>query len=400
MTSTFGQMLRQRRQAAGLSLRQLAARVGYDHSYLSQVERGQRPGSVDLARLCDRELGTGDQLTVTFERRDPEPAVLDRRPAQRLQGAWRPAGAADPLELAWQGLVAAAGVAEQAIALGDFRTVPPASLLPELVGELQALQARGGDEVEAVELSVLIAETLTGLGERRTARRWWWAAQTAAASSGDGALLALVCAREAISGLVERRPLPELLELADKAVAAARQTPSTATCVPQVAQALVLAELERTEETHQALQVLVGIGDDTVVTDARPTDWLPYQLHWAEGRVCAGLGYGVPGCILLERARELCPETWVGERAKLDLGLAECLAVAGEVAAGLATALRVLVELPDEWHDLWVYDAADRVLRVVQDKEPTLPGAAELRRLLSRSGRSVGGGSSDRQVRG
>lgn len=393
-TSTFGALLRQCRQAVGLSLRQLAARVGYDHSYLSQVERGQRPGSADLARLCDRELGTGDQLTVTFERRPPRTGPL------RLEGAWQPAGAADPLELARQGLVAAAGVTDPPMALGDFRSIPPASLLPELVGELQALQAWGGDEVQAVELSVMIAETLTGLGERRTARRWWWAAQTAAASVEDGALPALVCAREAISGRAERRPLPELLELADKAVAMARQTPSTTTCVPQAARALVLAELGRTEKTHQALQVLVGMGDDAVVTAARPIDWMPYQLHSAEGRVCASLGYGVPGCILLERARELCPETWIGERAKLELGVAECLAVAGEVAAGLATALRVLVELPDEWHDVWVYDAADRVLRVVQDKEPARPGAAELRRLLSRTGRSVGSGSSCRSGRG
>ena len=62
----FGTQLRQCRQAVGLSLRQLAGRVGYDHSYLSQVERGQRPGSADLARLCDRELGTGHQLTDTY----------------------------------------------------------------------------------------------------------------------------------------------------------------------------------------------------------------------------------------------------------------------------------------------------------------------------------------------
>jgi hypothetical protein len=114
--------------------------------------------------------------------------------------------------------------------------------------------------------------------------------------------------------------------------------------------------------------------------------------------VCARLGYGVPGCILLERARELCPEGWVGERAKLDLALAESLAVAGEVAAGLATALRVLVELPDEWRDLGVSDAADRVLRVVPGSER---GALELRRLLATTtGRSVGSGSSWRGGQG
>lgn len=45
----FGVQLRRCRQAAALSLRQLATRVGYDHSYLSQVERGRRPGSAHLA---------------------------------------------------------------------------------------------------------------------------------------------------------------------------------------------------------------------------------------------------------------------------------------------------------------------------------------------------------------
>ncbi|MER7249551.1 helix-turn-helix transcriptional regulator [Kribbella sp. NPDC000426] len=359
---TFGTHLRQSRQAAGLSLRQLAARVGYDHSYLSQVERGQRPGSADLARLCDRELGTGDQLSVTFE---PRPSRAER-----------PGQTADPLELAWQGVVATAGIADATVALDDFRGTPPAALLPELVSELQLLQARGGDELEAVELSILIAETLTGLGERRSARRWWWAAHASAVGAGE----ALVCAREAISGLAEQRPLPPLLELADKA--SAHESPMS-----HAARALVLAELGRSEEAHQALQMLVGIE----ALGTRPTDWMPYQQHWAEGRVCARLGYGVPGCILLERARELCPERWIGERALLDLALAESLAVAGEVPAALATALRVLVELPDEWRDLWVDDAAERVLRVVPESER---GAAELRRLLATKGRSVGGGSS------
>jgi hypothetical protein len=150
----------------------------------------------------------------------------------------------------------------------------------------------------------------------------------------------------------------------------------------------VLAELGRRQEAHQALQELIGAGDELMQHDAPP-----YQLHWAEGRVCSQLGYGVAGCVLLERSRELCPESWVGDRAGLELSLAECLAVAGEAAAGLATALRVLVELPDEWHDSWIDDAAARVLRVV----PAEPAAAELRRLLARpayrTGRSVGGGS-------
>jgi transcriptional regulator with XRE-family HTH domain len=332
---TFGSLLRQCRQTAGLSLRQLAAQVGYDHSYLSQVERGQRPGSADLARLCDQQLGTDGRLSATF----------GQKPARV-----RP----EALEAAWRGLVGTVG-ADPGQLFGDFRSVPPASLLPALVRQLS-----GADRPEAAELSILIAETLTRLDDRSTARRWWWAARAAADGVDCGAV---VRAREVLSGLAERRPLPELLELAEEAVALDRQS-----YLPRAARALVLAELGQSQEARRALQELIG-------AELAPT----YQVHWVEGRMCALLGYGVAGCVLLERARELCPESWIGERARLDLCLAECLAVAGEVAAGLAMSLRVLIELPDEWHDTLVYDAADRVLRVVQAE----PGAAELRRLLA-----------------
>ncbi|WP_427889921.1 helix-turn-helix domain-containing protein [Kribbella sp. GL6] len=345
---TFGSLLRQCRQTAGLSLRQLAAQVGYDHSYLSQVERGQRPGSADLARLCDEQLGTAGRLTATFA----------QRPARARQQT-------DPLEAAWRGLVGTLGAPPELFS--ECRTTPPAALLPALVSQL-----RGADGVEAAELSALIAETLTRLDDRSTARRWWWAARAAADGVGSGGT---VRAREVICGLAERRALPELLELAEEAVGLARQS-----YLPRAARALVLAELGRRQDAHSALQELIGIGDELAP---------PYQQHWAEGRVCTLLGYGVAGCVLLERARELCPESWVGERARLDLCLAECLAVAGEPAAGLAMGLRVLVELPDEWHDSLVYDAAERVLHVVQ----ALPGSAELTWWLARSGRSVGGGS-------
>ncbi|MFF0343881.1 helix-turn-helix domain-containing protein [Kribbella sp. NPDC004875] len=366
-TAAFGPLLRQCRQAVGLSLRQLAARVGYDYSYLSQVERGQRPGSADLARLCDRELGTGAQLTTSFE----------RRPARTSQQQPEPANG---LETAWRGLVATAGEADRRELLGDVHAVPPTVLLPELVS---LLRARSN---QTAELSMLIAETLTRLGDTYTARRWWWAAR--AAADGAGETSALVRAREAISGLAERRPAEALLQLADDAVTLDRQRPGPAGCFPRAARALVLAELGQTSEIHAALQELIGVGDELLQTGA------VYELHWAEGRVCAQLGYGVAGCVLLERARELCPDTWIGERARLDLTLSECLVVAGEVAAGLALALRALIELPDEWHDLWVYDAAHRVLRVVPDGQL---GGTELRALLAhsayRSGRSVGGGS-------
>ncbi|GAA2826525.1 helix-turn-helix domain-containing protein [Kribbella solani] len=418
----FGERLRQYRQAAGLSLRQLAARAGYDHSYLSQVERGQRPGSADLARRCDQELGAGGRLITGFEQRSAAPRWVDRP------------GGGDSLESAWRGLVVAVGAhGGPGDVLGDIRSVPPAVLLPELVSVLQACD--NGDP-QAVELSVLIAETLAGLGECATARRWWWAAQAAAdsavatnsaggsggvGSAGAVGLAALVRARAVISGLGERQSLAGLLRLADETVAMDRRAPDAAGFLPLAARALVLAELGVSEDAGQALRELVGAGDKLLVSDtlvvgdtcgrradvvgreaarqggARLLGPLPYQLHWVEGLVSARLGYGIAGCVLLARARELCAEGWHGERAGLELGLAECLVAADEVPAGLALALRVLVELPDEWHSLWVADAARRVLQAVEKKEPARRELTELRRLLARltcrSGRSMGAGS-------
>ncbi|MFG1817422.1 helix-turn-helix domain-containing protein [Kribbella sp. NPDC049174] len=363
--ATFGAQLRECRQAVGLSLRQLATRVGYDHSYLSQVERGQRPGSAELARLCDRELGTGSELTSAF--------------APRRRSTQAAARTTDPLEAAWHGFVAVFGRTD---ALGDFRSVPPAQLLPELIADLRVLQSDSA--VEAAQLSVLTAQTLTALGQGSAARRWWLAARVAADRSTEE-VRSSVLAQEVISGLAERRPLLQLLETAGEAGGAVVQAHG--------ARALVLAELGRYGEAHRALQELIGFADELPSASTGP---LAYEVHVTEGRVCARLGYGAAGCVLLARALELCPDEWVGERARLRMGLAECLVVDGEVAAGVALALRVLVELPDEWHTYYLYDDAARVLSAVRTREPGM--AVTLQELLGRrpylDNRSVGTGSS------
>lgn len=59
----FGPALRRRRLAAGLSLSQLSQRVHYSKAQLSKVERGLKPASADLARLCDATLEAGGELT-------------------------------------------------------------------------------------------------------------------------------------------------------------------------------------------------------------------------------------------------------------------------------------------------------------------------------------------------
>lgn len=59
---SVGQLLQWYRKEAGLSLPRLAALAHYDKGYLSKVENGRKPMSVELARVCDKVLGTGGEL--------------------------------------------------------------------------------------------------------------------------------------------------------------------------------------------------------------------------------------------------------------------------------------------------------------------------------------------------
>jgi tetratricopeptide (TPR) repeat protein/transcriptional regulator with XRE-family HTH domain len=87
MTSGFGSRLRQARQAAGWSLRELAGRVHYNTGYLSKIENGLRPASIELAKRCDEELGTGGALVGLVPRVTPKSS---QRPTPRQLPAHDP----------------------------------------------------------------------------------------------------------------------------------------------------------------------------------------------------------------------------------------------------------------------------------------------------------------------
>jgi transcriptional regulator with XRE-family HTH domain len=54
----LGRRLRRLREGAGLSLRALAEQVGYPHTYISRVERGEQLPSLALAAALDTHFGT------------------------------------------------------------------------------------------------------------------------------------------------------------------------------------------------------------------------------------------------------------------------------------------------------------------------------------------------------
>jgi transcriptional regulator with XRE-family HTH domain len=70
----FGTELRRLRQAARLSLSELAREVHYSKGYLSKIEAGARPANIVLARLCDAVLCADGRLASLV----PAPDTIDR----------------------------------------------------------------------------------------------------------------------------------------------------------------------------------------------------------------------------------------------------------------------------------------------------------------------------------
>src|SRR5687768_4279195 len=74
----FADGLRRTRLAAGLSLSELARRVHYSKGYLSKVETGAKPASIDFARRCDAAPDADGELAALLTQPDtPDPGSRD-----------------------------------------------------------------------------------------------------------------------------------------------------------------------------------------------------------------------------------------------------------------------------------------------------------------------------------
>ncbi|MGW2857493.1 ATP-binding protein, partial [Streptomyces sp. NPDC001215] len=66
-TPTFAARLRRLRRQRGLSLADLARQTHYSKGYLSKIETGAKPPTVDVARRCDRILAAEGELLALAE---------------------------------------------------------------------------------------------------------------------------------------------------------------------------------------------------------------------------------------------------------------------------------------------------------------------------------------------
>lgn len=84
----FGEELRRRRLADGLTLGHLTQRVHYSKGHLSKVERGIKAPSLQLARLCDVALGAQGALTRLVPETHPGPVTAGTDSNSSNEEAW------------------------------------------------------------------------------------------------------------------------------------------------------------------------------------------------------------------------------------------------------------------------------------------------------------------------
>ncbi|GAA2453919.1 helix-turn-helix transcriptional regulator [Streptomyces macrosporus] len=232
----FGQELRRRRLAAGLTLTELAGAVHYSKGQLSKVERGLKAPSRDLARLCDAALGAGGALmTLLPDRpageRAPEPEGGDEevwvmqlsadgpswfQPVGRRQMV--AAGAASVVRLGTSGVPGSPSGTEGGKLLEASRslfdhyrrlgqTVGPEFLLPVLIAQthtLRELSNRVGSRTrrELLALGSRYAEYVGWLvqetGNEQASLWWTQRAVDLAAAGGDRDLGGYALVRRAL----------------------------------------------------------------------------------------------------------------------------------------------------------------------------------------------------------
>lgn len=138
--------LRQSRQGASLSQRELAARVGYGRDYLSKIEAGDRIPSAGLIEALDRELGAAGSLVElrgrAWRRRQAERAgvantegedAVNRREAIALGGAAFAAEISDRIARADPTPMTIRELAADVQALAeDYPVTPYAKLAPRV----------------------------------------------------------------------------------------------------------------------------------------------------------------------------------------------------------------------------------------------------------------------------
>lgn len=335
MTKT-GAQLRVARNAAGVSLRTMAARTNFSKGHLSNVEAGRRTVTPDVVLAYERALGD----------------AVDRRGLLTGMAATMVASTA-VAELIRAGFTAAlhgGGSVESWLARVDeygqlYMTSGAEQLQQRLAADLVVLQ----QHLDAAPLWGAAARLLTTFGKTTgdsdEAVSWYRLATTAADRSGDDRVRVWVRGRAALALAYEGARLPTAVELADQALAI-DDTPSPGRLTALVARAQAAAvhgdRANALRLLDDARRVFDVAGSHDQISDFAIPEW---RFHTFASMLLSRLGE--PGAAAEQDAADRTrPSELVRFATHIELHRGLMLAKAGDVAGGRAYARAALARLP------------------------------------------------------
>jgi transcriptional regulator with XRE-family HTH domain len=419
---SFGDRFKQLRKQSGLSFRRLAGQVHYSRSYLWNLETGGTRPTIEVASALDTALDAHGQLLaianastayapseVASEVYPPISGeeghdVRRRHFIRTLTGLALSTPPLVGLEILRQGLGHAIGndrdqwnriTADYA---QSYYTTPPDVLCERLgvdIGILQQLLASCPNDRDlaraAANQSMVLAITLTSVGQTWMARRWWRTARDAADKSGDLGVRVMTRSQEAVKGLYDGSPLSSVLTLADETMTLAgrRVCPGVAGVIAGRAQALAISgRREEAADAVRAVEAITAKMPATDLADESMFGWPEHRLRHTESFVYTEIGDTKRAMVAQDIALRLYPDSHAGNRAMVQMHRASCLIQSRHVGDGVRYATDVLDALPVERHDQLLYEVARRVVAVVPHEENRRPECDDLRdRLVVLPGR-------------
>ncbi len=375
MVDTFGDALRLLREAAGLTIPALAAKVNYSKGYLGNVETGERRPTSDLADACDRELNVGGFLVLlaACERAGGDDmmrrtllsglAMLNGMALLKDKDATKVGVLADAVRAS---LAAALGTRslDEWLALCEEHgrrcmTEPPAEMQPALLGDLLVLRQQLPDDdrkelrAVAAKLAILYGMTIASIGDTQTAVGWYWAAKRAADASEDQNLRAWVRGREVLRSDYDGYATPDRILAFVRNSSGLADGPSIARMEIMVAAARAYARIGEHEQAHDAYErarhAYDAISHQT--TDAESMYYLP---EW-RFRLRGAFVYAMAGDIaavdrITTEVAAARPAGLLRWGVQIDLNRALAVARAGDHDTALAMAVPTAERTPRSQH--------------------------------------------------
>jgi hypothetical protein len=342
----FTELVRSLMAERNVSVRGLAARVGYDQGGLSKIIAGQRRCPPNLARLIDDELGAGG-VVIEASAGAPEPPADAERVRRALEDALANGMMSGGMLDDWDASVARYGY--------RTRDTPSPLLLADFTADLADLRLAIGRHrsasalprlaLTAARMSGLVCLTLVKAGDRQAWRRWGRTARHAATEAGDQAALSWATAQESY-GYYYAGDMPGAVTCARHAQDVVR-VPCVGAALAAALEMRAHAAMGDAPAAMAALDAAEDIHGRLPGSDLTPSafGYAESQLRFHAGDALTRLGDTRAARPVLDRALELCLPGDYTDWAMIRLNGAACLVAGGDADAALAYAAETLAAL-------------------------------------------------------